>query len=314
MKNTRIFLASVLALSASITVNAQMSASSEEVTTVWQTIIEYKTSADEMSATPTGSDNEIVSTASTMEPVKTGAPTEVDEDADADAQTEAGEEAEVGVDAEVDEAEPAETVKQVSPSASVEASAPAASAPAASAPAASAPAASVPVASVPAASASADEDDEAPASTKTAASAAEEASANLEDDEKPLTSAVPTGAGAPAATPSGSMATEPVEEVVPGFPAALLPNANGDIEGLPSESSMAAPFEGSAFPSLTSFATGHSTSASASGMRPSISLKQMSASAAGSSPTGQANSAASKVGFAGVSIAAMAFAGLLLLL
>jgi hypothetical protein len=244
-----------------------------------------------LSAVPTASGSDLVETAagtelaetaSAMEPVKTGAPEVVNGDAEVDEDANLAD--------EDDEAAPLAT--QETPSAS---------------------------AVVPEASAPVDEAvessnaDVAPAASKSAVAEKSQAANEdaAEDADMPIASAVSTGF-APSATPSGA-ASDEAQEIVPGFPAALLPNANGDIEGLASESSMAAPIVATAFPSLTALATGRSISASASGMRPSISLKDMSASAAGSSPTGNVHSAASKVTFAGVSVAALAFAGLLLL-
>lgn len=253
-------------------------------------------SVSEIDETATGAD--LTATGSAMQPVKTGAPETVDGDADTDTEVDPEAEVEVNEDAENDEAAPSASATKKSPNASAgkpkATSAPADEAGESSAAAENSGAAEV----VPTASQSAAADQSLAAGEST-------------DEDKPVASAVSTG-DAPSATPSGASEGE---EVVPGFPAALLPNANGDIEGIAAESSaMSAPVVATALPSLTALASGRaSMSASASGMRPSISLKDMSASAAGSSPTGAVHSAASKVTFAGVSVAAIAFAGLLLL-
>ncbi|CAO3679185.1 unnamed protein product [Umbelopsis ramanniana] len=320
MKNSRIFLASVLALSATITVNAQQQlSSSEEITTVWQTVVEYKTAPEDMSANPTASVSEIDETAtgadltatgSAMQPVKTGAPETVDGDADADTEVDPEAEVEVNEDAENDEAAPSASATKKSPNASA-GKPKATSAPADEAGESSAAEEASATGESSAAAENSGAAEVVPTASQSAAADQSLAAGESADEDKPVASAVSTG-DAPSATPSGASEGE---EVVPGFPAALLPNANGDIEGIAAESSaMSAPVVATALPSLTALASGRaSMSASASGMRPSISLKDMSASAAGSSPTGAVHSAASKVTFAGVSVAAIAFAGLLLL-
>ncbi|KAI9284077.1 hypothetical protein BC943DRAFT_326282 [Umbelopsis sp. AD052] len=300
MKNSRIFLASVLALSATITVNAQnVSESSEEITTVWQTVVEYKTATDDMSAVPTAAGTDVAETASAMEPVKTGAPEAVDGDADNEVDED------VSTETENDEAAPATSKAAPSATSAVE--------PEASAAPVDEAVESSDAEAAPTASNSADAEVAPTASKSAAAEKSQAADVDAsEDGDVPVASPI-SSVAAPAATPSGS-ASEEAQEVVPGFPAALLPNANGDIDSIASESSMAAPIVATALPSLSAVATnGRSMSASASGIRPSISLKDMSASAAGSSPTGNVHSGASKVAFAGVSVAALAFASILLL-
>jgi len=305
-------LASFIILNPVSTVNAQHLTSSEEITTVWETVVEYKTAPEDMSANPTASVGDIketatgadlVETSSALQPVKTGAPETVDADADADAEVDP--EAEDDEDDENDDAAPSASASKKSPSAS-----------AGKPKATSAPADEASESSAADESSAAAENsgaaEAAPTSSQSAAADQSLAAGESADEDKPVASAVSTG-DAPSATPSGAAEAE---EIVPGFPAPLLPNANGDIEGIAAESSvMSAPVVATALPSLTALATSGraSMSASASGTRPSISLKDMGASAAGSSPTGVVHSAASKVAFAGVSVAAIAFAGLLLL-
>ncbi|KAG2174420.1 hypothetical protein INT43_004443 [Umbelopsis isabellina] len=129
--------------------------------------------------------------------------------------------------------------------------------------------------------------------------------------------AVPTGnVEAPDYDPEADMDDVANQEVFPGFPAAVLPDASGVLNDGPLFQT-ANPFLGG-FPgmpsSMLTTVPSASSSAVSSAAQPSpVTLREVTASAEGSTPSAQPQSAASKLTAATFSVAALMIAGVLLL-